>query len=831
VSLAVKPLARRCRPWGRRFAAYMLIAIRHSSGWILRVFLTLLILGMVLFAYLHRIGFPAYVTDAFLDRMADAGYYLQIERLTLELDRGLAAHDIRIFARPESADPFLTAASFTVALDPVVLWRERRLVPVIAIDDGTLQAVVGARGEDNRQSRTLRADQIHFRFSSNGPEILLRDFSARFLGVDFRGRGAAYLAPMAGAPKTPAQNPLTAVLQVIEEAPASLLSILDEIQAIDFRAPPSADFAFTLYQKEPANNAVSFKLRNPEGVRIRDVDFDQLRVDLAWQNQRLHVTELSLLRHREALNLSGWLCTTGQTIFVQAMNTLPVSVFLDFMPGELRDPVIDMVGDVNFPIRADVQIGPVAMAKALEQVAGRIRLSRARILDIPIEALDLSFALDGKALRLLPSTAQLDSGPAASRLSAREGFFQLDTGRFEAQVEGSFNPLILRPVMTPNMRNIAAWFEIHEPLTGSVTLGGMVGNPAIYCFGPVVATNIAIRGVPIQSLDGALNITNEVMHITGATLTRPEGMARGEAHLAFSNQTLRLDVDSGLAPRATTRMLGPEVEAFMEPFQLNGPARIQASGLLDYANFSLNQLQGHVQAERFGYTQWEADTAMFDIEVAGRRIRITNATATAYGGTVSGHGVVYPVGGDRDWRYEADLAAANVRLNDFLTASFERPMGELRGTFNGTGRLGGYVGPGTGPTVAGTGDVDIREGLLFQTKLFSGLSTILSKVFPDFHLFAQTDARGSYAIRNSRVYSRDIMLEGSLFSAKGSGHTTFQGDLNYRVEVQALRGGPVAALVRLATRPVTRLLEFRLTGTFDDPKWRPVNLNLGELFE
>ena len=29
--------------------------------------------------------------------------------------------------------------------------------------------------------------------------------------------------------------------------------------------------------------------------------------------------------------------------------------------------------------------------------------------------------------------------------------------------------------------------------------------------------------------------------------------------------------------------------------------------------------------------------------------------------------------------------------------------------------------------------------------------------------------------------------------------------------------------------PVTRLLEFRLTGTFEDPRWRPLNLNIADL--
>ena len=126
--------------------------------------------------------------------------------------------------------------------------------------------------------------------------------------------------------------------------------------------------------------------------------------------------------------------------------------------------------------------------------------------------------------------------------------------------------------------------------------------------------------------------------------------------------------------------------------------------------------------------------------------------------------------------------------------------------------------------------MDVREGLLFQTKLFSGLSAILSKVLPDFTLFAQTDAGGDFTIRNSRVHSRNVQLQGTLFSAKGAGHYSFGGDLDFRVEVQLLRSGPVAALVRLATLPVTRLLELRLTGTFEDPRWRPLNLNPAELF-
>ena len=66
-------------------------------------------------------------------------------------------------------------------------------------------------------------------------------------------------------------------------------------------------------------------------------------------------------------------------------------------------------------------------------------------------------------------------------------------------------------------------------------------------------------------------------------------------------------------------------------------------------------------------------------------------------------------------------------------------------------------------------------------------------------------------------------MKGTLFGVKAKGEYFFTGVLDYDVEIQLFRGGPVAAIVRLATSPVTRLLRARLTGTFENPRWGLVN--------
>ena len=820
----------KCRPWGRRFAAFLLQAVRHSSSWILRLFFTLLLLLVLLFAYLHLVGFPAYFTDRFLDRMAEHGYFLQIERLALEIDRGLVARNVRLFADGQAPEPFLMADELTVAVNPVPWILGTPATPVLSIVNGSLRAHLGRRQFQARQgSRAIAVDRIHLRFSASEREILLREFSADFLNVHFRGRGSVGLPPPAAAAPRPsggpvlARNPLLSALQAIENAPGWVLQLVEQANEIAFNESPVADFAFALHPARPQANTASFRLDNPAGGRMRGVTFDRFGVDVALKDQQVHLPDLQIHKVNGILSLSGWFDSTNRTVSAHLLNTLPPDTFLDLLPDDVQSKAAEIVADYRFPLRLEMQIGPAPLETAAERFSGRLSFSKANVREVPIDSLDAHFSREGPEIRLEKASVQLGSGPRASRLKIQNGTFHLASRRFQARVSGTLDPHLLKPVMTPNMRTIVDWFGVPEPLAADVVLGGVAGNPAIYCYGPVQATNLVINQVTNRSLQGLLNVTNEVMHITGAVLVRPEGVARGDVHMAFSNQTLRLEnVESTLDPRAIAQMIGPEVAKFMEPFHLHVPTRLEVDGVLDYCNFSLNRLEARVEAQRFGYDRWETDAAAFDLSVLGRRLRFTNVAAAAYGGQFTGAAALYPVASDARWRYEVELAATNVNLTNLLYASTGEPTEKLQGTLDGAGWIGGYVGAGTGSNVTGSGTAKIRQGRLYETQLFFGFLEILTNAVPNFAI-VQTDAQGDFTIRDGKLRSRNVQLQGTVFSVMASGGYSFAGDLDFRVEVQLLRGGPVAALVRIATRPVTRLLELHLTGTFDRPRWRLVN--------
>ena len=813
----------------RRYVALLLTGLRHACGWTLRAAFLLFLITLVFFAYLHLVGLPSYFSDALLNRLAAQGYFLQIERLTLEVDRGLVAKNVRLFLKEDAPRPFLESAELSVALNPIPLLWHQESVPLVSIVEGSLRFQVGQnQPETPHGTHELAVTHANARLSIADRKITLHEFAADFLDIHFRGRGAFYPA---ARPQAPATNPLALVQQGMEEAPAWVLNIVEQLNRISFDQPPQADFVFSIAPDQPARQSFSLQVRSASGGQVQGVAFSRLDFDVALNEQQVRVPNIQILTTAGILALSGHFDLADQTTLVNLHNTLPPDTLLRVMPPRIQAQVAAAVPILQFPLQLDLQLGPTAATNLLQQITGRLSFGRTALRNVPIEALDVAFAHTGPEITIGPASVQFDTGPHASKLSVPEGRYNLTRRDFQARVRGTINPHLLKPLLTPNMQAIVDWFEFQEPIQADVMVGGTVGNPAIYCYGPVQATNFSLRNTPIQSFQTQLNITNEVMHMTRALLARPEGMARGDIHMAFSNQTLRLDnVESTLDPRATADMLGPAVATFLKPFVLNGPLRLRINGLLDYCNFSLNQLQAQVEAQGFGFDRWVADTATFDLAADGMRIHVTNALATAYGGQAVGSGYFYPVGSDTNWRYEVELTATNVNLTELLEASFAKPVKNMRGTLDGTIRVGGYFGQGTGPQVVGSGQATVRGGLLFQTKLFSGLSAILDKILPDFNLFAQTDANGHFTIRNSRITSRDIDLQGTMFSVKATGDYFLDGNLNYRVEVQLLRNGTLATIVRLATLPVTRLLEFRLTGTFEDPRWRPVNLNLPDLF-
>ena len=62
-----------------------------------------------------------------------------------------------------------------------------------------------------------------------------------------------------------------------------------------------------------------------------------------------------------------------------------------------------------------------------------------------------------------------------------------------------------------------------------------------------------------------------------------------------------------------------------------------------------------------------------------------------------------------------------------------------------------------------------------------------------------------------------------LITIRGKGSYALNKEINFRGQVQLLKEGLTATVTRLLTSPLTKALEFEVTGTTEQPHWRPVN--------
>lgn len=128
----------------------------------------------------------------------------------------------------------------------------------------------------------------------------------------------------------------------------------------------------------------------------------------------------------------------------------------------------------------------------------------------------------------------------------------------------------------------------------------------------------------------------------------------------------------------------------------------------------------------------------------------------------------------------------------------------------------------------GRGHVTVRDGHLMRMKGFSGLIKAMPAVAPAVTWFSDsTQASCDYTIENGVVRTENGYVEGTCFSIKMAGaFDTIREELDFTVLVQFAKSDSVIGkILHPIVWPFSKLLlEFRLTGSPEDPQWKYVTV-------
>jgi hypothetical protein len=194
--------------------------------------------------------------------------------------------------------------------------------------------------------------------------------------------------------------------------------------------------------------------------------------------------------------------------------------------------------------------------------------------------------------------------------------------------------------------------------------------------------------------------------------------------------------------------------------------------------------------------------------------------AKFYGGDATGSAYFdfHPKEGN-DFNFVANVENANVH---WLATDLSSPTNHLEGVLSGRFIMTS-ANSEDWRTWNGYGQANLHDGLIWDVPIFGILSPVLNIVAPGLGSSRATDATARFVMTNGVAFSDDLEIRSTMTRLEYTGTADLKGNVNARVTAQLLRDTwVVGPLVSTALWPVSKLFEYKISGTLGKPESEPV---------
>jgi hypothetical protein len=280
--------------------------------------------------------------------------------------------------------------------------------------------------------------------------------------------------------------------------------------------------------------------------------------------------------------------------------------------------------------------------------------------------------------------------------------------------------------------------------------------------------------------------------------------------------------ESQMDPMRIARVIGAHIAETIRPYRFSQPPRALVSGHVPViGRTDTADMEFQLDGGPFHYWRFNVPRLQARVLWQGDFLTVTNLHSTNfYGGELTGDlAFDFTPKGRADYQFYTRFQ--NVNLHEFLL-DVTPP----------TNRLEGRVSGGLNITYASTADWDswqghtvisMRDGFLWDFPMFGVFTPILNTIAPGLGTGRATAAAAKGMIKNSIISTDDLVIDAPPVRLLYRGTVNFRGEVNARVEAEMLRRTPlIGPLLRLAFSPLTKIFEYRVTGTLAEPKTAPL---------
>lgn len=835
---------------------------------------------LIVFLYLSTQGIPRHFIDQWLGNLGAAGYRVTVERIRLDLLAGIVAENFRAFEDADRRTPMLEADRVVLSLNPLD-WRHHKTgLRSLRIYNGLLRLGLVDQPEfKDSDALVLRNVDGAVKFGSTVWQ--LTEFSADLLGLKINCSGAIHTvkprrsAPAPLTPKPPAITstqiraasspsantvattksstpiPVTRKLGMLGRSQhEKIFELIKQLNAITFAIPPHADIDFQIYTDDPSANTAKIRMEGAETTAF-GMRFDQWRLAADLSAGKLRVDEARLQRQDRLLLLSGSYLFANSVVEARLRGRSAIMEWLPVIPRTACAKLAASGFPLDCPIRYDIQVDPSPITQAVNHVHGQAQLGQTyvsppaltnvgNVKGLWVEECAVEFAVTEGALALDRLYLALGQGKTQGTFQGSLNY-AFDSGDYDGQLAASFDPQALLPFIGSNASEYieALAFKDGPPVIDCDFYGQSDRYDAFRISGRIQGSNFIYNAVPVTSLASRFDFSGGILSFDAIHLVptsqaarqsvEGDGAVSGRMSTDLSSTVVDFDVLSAADPVAVIRLISTNIAGYLGNLRVAGTNRIAAKGRFDYDTGALTDIKAAIEGSHWIYPPFYIDRCSLKMTLLQSSIDLTDICAEIGEGRVTGKAYFYPDENIDNFRYAVNARTDGVNLNTLIQMLGFKGSEDCDGFIQGQCELAGNIGSGCGKTAIGAGQVRIDDGLLFQVRMFGGLSRMLAILNPNLGAIDFTDFSTDLSIKDCKVSTRNGAMSGPALAVHGEGLYAFDGNMDFVVWAQIQQHYRVFNQVNTITAPLAKLLAFRLTGTTTNPKWWPMNLTKDQL--
>jgi hypothetical protein len=260
----------------------------------------------------------------------------------------------------------------------------------------------------------------------------------------------------------------------------------------------------------------------------------------------------------------------------------------------------------------------------------------------------------------------------------------------------------------------------------------------------------------------------------------------------------------------------------LSPYSFKQPAVARVDGSVNVREREQANLSFDLSGGPFSYWKLNAPEIRGLVQWRGRSVTVSNLLARFYEGHLAGD-FAFDVSAPSNTLFRFQTTVSNVNFHA-LMSDLQSPTNRLEGLLNGDWGID-RAETGDWESWQGWGRASLREGFLWDIPLFGIFSPALDAILPGVGKSRVSGLTATFTITNSVIHTGDLDLRSPAMRLAYRGTFDFHGNVNARVEARLLRDvWLVGPLVSLVFKPLTKLFEYKVTGTLSQPRKEPLHI-------